>query len=53
MKFLLTSASIQNASIHQALLDLLGRPVTECSALCIPTGIYPFPAVLHYNMGRA
>ena len=43
MKFLLTSAGIKNASIHNALLDLLGKPIAEASALCIPTAIYPFP----------
>ncbi len=43
MKFLLTSAGIKNASIHNALTDLLGKPIAECSALCIPTAIYPFP----------
>lgn len=43
MKFLLTSAGIQNKSIHSALVDLLGKPVAESSALCIPTAIYPFP----------
>jgi dipeptidase E len=43
MKLLLTSAGIKNASIHKALEDLLGRPIAECSALCIPTAIYPFP----------
>jgi dipeptidase E len=43
MKYLLTSAGIQNTSIHKALIDLLGKPVAEASALCIPTGIYPFP----------
>ena len=37
MKFLLTSAGIKNTSIHNALLDLLGKPIAECSALCIPT----------------
>jgi len=42
MKFLLTSAGIKNASIHNALVDLLGKPIAECSALCIPTAIYPF-----------
>lgn len=41
MKFLLTSAGIKNASIHNALTDLLGKPIAECSALCIPTAIYP------------
>ena len=43
MKFLLTSAGIKNTSIHNALVDLLGKPIAECSALCIPTAIYPFP----------
>ena len=43
MKFLLTSAGITNASIYGALVGLLGKPIAECSALCIPTAIYPFP----------
>jgi len=43
MKFLLTSAGIKNTSIHAALVDLLGKPIDESSALCIPTAIYPFP----------
>ena len=43
MKFLLTSAGIKNPSLHTALLDLLGKPIAEASALCIPTAIYPFP----------
>ena len=43
MKFLLTSAGIKNSSIHDALVDLLGKPISESSALCIPTAIYPFP----------
>jgi dipeptidase E len=43
MRYLLTSAGIKNASIHDALVDLLGRPVAESHALCIPTGVYPFP----------
>ncbi len=42
MKFLLTSAGIKNASIHNALVDLLGKPIAEANALCIPTAIYPF-----------
>src|SRR5471030_3384625 len=42
MKLLLTSAGIKNPTIHQALVDLLGKPITECNALCIPTGMYPF-----------
>lgn len=40
MKLLLTSAGISNASIHKALVDLLGKPVAGASALFIPTAIY-------------
>jgi dipeptidase E len=40
MKLLLTSAGIKNTSIHNALVDLLGKPVAESSALCIPTAAY-------------
>jgi|SRR5581483_9854872 len=40
MKLLLTSAGIKNASIRDALLDLLGKPIEESSALCIPTASY-------------
>jgi dipeptidase E len=41
LKLLLTSAGIKNASIHDALVDLLGKPITESHALCIPTASYP------------
>jgi len=37
VRLLLTSAGIRNASIHDALVDLLGKPVAESSALCVPT----------------
>jgi dipeptidase E len=40
MSFLLTSAGITNASIHDALVDLLGKPIGESSALCIPTATH-------------
>jgi dipeptidase E len=43
MKLLLTSGGIRNRSIHDALVDLLGKPIAESSALFIPTAIYPFP----------
>jgi dipeptidase E len=42
MKLLLTSAGIKNTSIGDALVDLLGKPIAESSALFVPTGIYPF-----------
>jgi dipeptidase E len=40
MKLLLTSAGITNPSIRKALLGLLGKPIAECNALCIPTANY-------------
>lgn len=40
MKFLLTSAGIKNAGINEALVDLLGKPIAESSALCIPTATH-------------
>jgi dipeptidase E len=43
MKLLLTSAGIKNASIHDALVDLLGKPIAESDALCIPTASYAHP----------
>src|SRR3977135_2445192 len=43
MKLLLTSAGIKNASIHDALLELLGKPIAESDALCIPTALYGHP----------
>jgi dipeptidase E len=43
MRFLLTSAGIKNTSIHDALVDLLGKPIAESSALCIPTALYAIP----------
>src|SRR5829696_6862106 len=43
MKFLLTSAGIKNTSIHDALVDLLGKAIAESNALCIPTAAYGHP----------
>jgi dipeptidase E len=43
MKLLLTSAGVRNPSIHAALLDLLGKPIDECTAVCIPTAMYGHP----------
>ncbi len=40
MKLLLTSAGIKNASIREALVEMLGKPIAESSALCIPTAGY-------------
>lgn len=40
MKLLLTSAGIKNPSIKDAMLELLGKPIADCDALCIPTASY-------------
>jgi dipeptidase E len=58
MKLLLTSAGIKNTSIHNALVDLLGKPIAECGALCIPTASYGHPmggpgAAWRFIAGRA
>jgi dipeptidase E len=45
VKLLLTSAGVTNASIRAALVDLLGKPIAESSALCIPTAQYAHPWV--------
>ena len=43
MRFLLTSAGIKNTCIHNAMVDLLDKPIAESSALCIPTASYGHP----------
>jgi len=45
MKLLLTSAGIKNESIHAALITMLGKPIQEANALCIPTAMYGHPWV--------
>jgi dipeptidase E len=43
VKLLLTSGGITNTSIRDALVDLLGKPVAESSALCVPTAQWGHP----------
>jgi dipeptidase E len=45
LKLLLTSAGIKNASIEDALVDLLGKPIADSNALCVPTAQYGHPQV--------
>ena len=45
MKLLLTSGGVKNASIRDTLVDLLGQPIADASALCIPTAQYGHPRV--------
>jgi dipeptidase E len=43
LKLLLTSGGVTNTSIREALIDLLGKPIEDSSALCIPTAEYGHP----------
>jgi dipeptidase E len=45
LKLLLTSAGVKNTSIRDALVDLLGKPIADSDALCIPTAQYGHPEV--------
>jgi dipeptidase E len=45
VRLLLTSAGVKNVSIRNALVDLLGKPIADSSALCIPTAQYGHPMV--------
>jgi dipeptidase E len=44
VKLLLTSGGVTNPSIHDALVDLLGKPIADSDALCVPTAQYGHPA---------
>src|SRR5437867_4958004 len=48
-KLLLTSSGITNDSIQKALVDLLGKPISESSALFVPTAIYAYPQGIKYG----
>ena len=43
MRLLLTSGGVTNLSIRDALVELLGKPIADSSALCIPTAEYGHP----------
>lgn len=43
MKLLLTSGGVTNPSIHERLVELLGKPIADCSALFIPTAQWGQP----------
>lgn len=44
MKLLLTSGGVTNLKIAAALVDLLGKPVDQAAALCIPTAQWGHPS---------
>ena len=43
MKLLLTSGGVTNESLRDALVDLLGKPIADATALCIPTAQWGHP----------
>jgi dipeptidase E len=43
LKLLLTSGGITNTSISDALVDMLGKPIADSTALCIPTAQWGHP----------
>jgi len=43
VKLLLTSGGVTNPTIRAALTDLLGKPIEECNALCVPTAQWGHP----------
>jgi dipeptidase E len=45
VKLLLTSGGVTNPSIREALVELLGKPVADSTALCIPMAQYGHPGV--------
>jgi len=44
MKLLLTSGGVTNTSIRDALVGMLGKPISEAAALCIPTAQWGHPS---------
>jgi dipeptidase E len=58
VRFLLTSGGITNASINEALVDLLGKPIADSAAICVPTALWGYPrrepaSAREYLTGRA
>src|SRR5678815_5585576 len=43
LKFLLTSGGVTNPSIHSTLVQLIGKPIAECHALCVPSAQWGHP----------
>jgi len=52
VKLLLTSGGVTNPSIREALVELLGKPIADSHALCIPTAEYGHPACTPASVWR-
>jgi len=57
LKLLLTSGGITNTSISDALVELLGKPIADSTALCVPTAQWGYTSkpvsVQDFVSGRA
>ena len=53
MKLLLTSGGVTNESIRDALIELLGKPISESRALCIPTAQWGHPMLGPVSVRRS
>lgn len=53
MKLLLTSGGVTNTSIREALVDLLGKPIDESTALFVPTAQWGHPACTPTSVWRS
>ncbi len=52
MKLLLTSGGVTNPSIRAALVGMLGKPIEECVALCVPTAEWGHPWCTPFSARR-
>lgn len=53
MKLLLTSGGVTNPSIAEALVGMLGKPISQCRALFVPTAQYGHPGCSPASIWRA
>ncbi|WP_223627448.1 Type 1 glutamine amidotransferase-like domain-containing protein [Microbacterium sp. EST19A] len=53
MKLLLTSGGVTNDSIRNELVELLGKPIEECTALIIPTAQWGHPMCSPFSAWRS
>ena len=53
MKLLLTSGGVTNDSIREALVELAGKPISDCRALFVPTAQWGQPACSPESVWRS
>lgn len=53
MKLLLTSGGVTNVTIRDALVEMLGKPIEECTALLLPTAQWGHPMCSPFSAWRS